>query len=142
MRASYYCGLGLILFLAVGACWISGGLEFYLIYLNLPSLIVICGTCIGALVCNFGIGGSFSAMLALLSPGRTAAVGFRKSAAKTVMLAAVFGGLFYMIMGFIAALANLADLSKIGPALATGLISLLYGCFLALLMVPAYVSEE
>ncbi len=139
MKGSYYCGLGLILFLAVGAGWFSGGLEFYL---NLPSLIVVTGTCIGALICNFGISGSLSAMIVLLSPSRTAAAGFRKSAAKTVMLSALFGGLFYMIMGIITALISLGDLSKIGPSLAVGLISLLYGCFMALLMVPAYVSDE
>ena len=139
MKATYYCGLGLILFLAVGAGLISGGLEYYI---DFPSFLFVSGTCIGALVCNFGLQGSLSAMLVLFSPSREAAAGFRKSAAKTVMLSALFGGLFYLIMGVIAALGSLSDLAKIGPPLATGFLSLLYGSFLALLMVPAYVSEE
>ena len=103
---------------------------------------MVTGTCIGALICNFGLRGSLSAIMAMLYPDNAAATGFRKSAAKTVMLSAVFAGLFYMIMGIIAALANVQDLSKLGPCLATGFISLLYGCFLALLAVPNYVSEE
>jgi flagellar motor component MotA len=139
MKCSYYSGLGLILLLAAGAGWISGDLGYYM---NFTSLLIVSGTCIGALLCNFGLHGSLSAIKVLFSPGRSAAVGFRKSAAKTVMLSGLFGGLFYLIMGVIAALGNLADLSKIGPPLATGFISLLYGSFLALLMVPAYVSEE
>lgn len=138
MKASYFCGIGLILFLAIGTGWISG-LEYYM---DLPSLLVVSGTCIGALVCNFGLQGSLSAILALFSPNRTAVAGFRKSAAKTVMLSGMFGGVFYLIMGVIAALSSLSDLSKIGPPLASGFISLLYGSLLALLMVPAYVSEE
>ena len=138
MKASYFCGIGLILFLAIGTGWISG-LEYYM---DFPSLLVVSGTCIGALVCNFGLQGSLSAILALFSPSRTVVAGFRKSAAKTVMLSGLFGGVFYLIMGVIAALSSLSDLSKIGPPLASGFISLLYGSLLALLMVPAYVSEE
>ena len=139
MKGSYYCGLGLIIFLAAGAAWLSGN---SICYLNLPSLLVVTGTCIGALICNFGLRGTVSAITVMLYPGNAAAAGFRKSAAKTIMLSAMFAGLFYMIMGIIAALSNVQDLSRLGPCLATGFISLLYGCFLALLAVPTYVSEE
>lgn len=139
MKGSYYGGLGLILLLAVGACWISGDIGYYM---NFTSLLIVFGTCIGALLCNFGFYGSLSALHVIFSPGKSAAVGFRRSAAKTVILSGLFGGLFYLIIGVIAALGNLGDLSKIGPPLSTGFLSLLYGSFLALLMVPAYVSEE
>lgn len=139
MKCSYYSGLGLTLLLAIGAGWISGDLGYYI---SFTSLLIVSGTCVSALLCNFGLYGSLNAVQVLFSPSRSAAVGFRKSAAKTVMLSGLFGGLFYLIMGIIAALGNLADLSKIGPPLATGLQSLLYGSFLAILMVPAYVSEE
>lgn len=139
MKASYFCGLGIMVFLAIGTAWLSGGGAFFF---DIPSLLVILGTCLGALLCNFGLRGTLSAVGALLSPGRNYAAGFRKSAAKTIMFSALFGGLFYLIMGVIAALANIEDITKIGPALATGFISLLYGSLLSLLVVPCYVSEE
>lgn len=139
MRVSYFCGLGLILFFAVGAGWLSGGMVYFF---DLPSLLVICGTCLGALLCNFGLRGSASAISALLLIRRAYAAGFRKSAAKTVMLSALFGGLFYLVMGVIVALGSVGDITKLGQALAVGFVSLLYGSLLALLVVPAYVLEE
>lgn len=139
MKYSYYSGLGLICLLAIGVGYISGDPGYYI---NFTSLLIVSGTCIGALLCNFGLYGSLRAIHILISPAKLTAVGFRKSAAKNVMLSGLFGGLFYLIMGVVAALGNLGDLSKIGPPLSTGFLSLLYGSFLALLMVPAYVSEE
>ncbi|MCG8552055.1 MAG: MotA/TolQ/ExbB proton channel family protein [Desulfobacterales bacterium] len=138
MKMSYYLGLGGIVLLAIVAGLVLGPAY----YLNLPSILIVSGTCFGALVCNFGLKGSFSALGALALPDRKTAAGFRKSAAKTVMLSGLFAGLFYLIMGVIAALGSIGDLARIGPSLATGFLSLLYGSFIALLMVPAYVSEE
>jgi flagellar motor component MotA len=136
MKVSYYSGLFLILLLAIGAGWISGDLRYYV---NIPGLLFVSGACIGTLLCNFGLHGSLSAILVLFSPTKSTATGFRKSAAKTVILSGLFGGLFFLIMGVIAALSSLDDLSKIGPSLATGFTSLLYGSFFALIMVPAYI---
>jgi len=104
MKCSYYSGLGLILLLAVGAAWISGDLNYYI---NFTSFLIVSGTCIGALLCNFGLYGSLSALHVLFSPTKSAAAGFRKSAAKTVMLSGLFGGLFYLIMGVVAALGRI-----------------------------------
>ncbi len=94
MRTSYFCGLGIILMLAVGTAWLSGGGPYFF---DIPSLVIILGTCMGALLCNFGLRGTLSAIAALLSPGRAHAAGFRKSAAKTIMFASLFGGTFYLI---------------------------------------------
>ncbi|WP_207261518.1 hypothetical protein [Desulfovibrio sp. Huiquan2017] len=139
MRLSYFCGLGLILLLAIGTGWLSGGGPFFL---DIPSSLVVAGTCLGALICNFGFRGSISAIASLILIDKMHAAGFRKSAAKTVMLSALFSGLFYLILGVISALGDVSDLSHLGRSLATGFISMLYGSFLALLVVPAYVSEE
>jgi flagellar motor component MotA len=139
MKCSYYSGIGLIWILAIGAGWLAGDPSYYM---NITSLLIVSGTCIAALLGNFGFSGSLSAIHSLISPGKATTVGFRKSAAKTVMFSGLFGGLFYLIMEVVAALGNLGDLSKLGPHLSAGLLSLLYGSFLALLMVPAYVSER
>ncbi|GEM_PF-1405418 len=139
MKFSYFAGLGLMLFFAATTVFLSGGTEYFV---DLPSMIAITGTCFGALVCNFGFRGSLTAVASLFSPGPRLAGGFRKSAAKTVILSGLFGGLFYLIVGVVAALGSIGDLSKIGPALALGFLSLLYGSLLALLAVPAYVAGE
>lgn len=139
MKYSYFSGLALILFFTAATVLYSGEVEYYV---DFPSMIAITGTCIGALVCNFGFRGSLTAIASLFSPSPSLAGGFRKSAAKTVILSGLFGGLFYLIVGVVAALGSIGDLSKIGPALALGFLSLLYGSLLALLAVPAYVAGE
>ncbi|WP_147818923.1 hypothetical protein [Salidesulfovibrio onnuriiensis] len=139
MKFSYYAGLAVMLLFAATTMFFSGGTAYFI---DLPSMIAITGTCFGALVCNFGFRGSLTAVGSLFSPGPHLAGGFRKSAAKTVILSGLFGGLLYLIVGVVAALGNIGDLSKIGPALAMGFLSLLYGSLLALIAVPAYVAGE
>lgn len=139
MKVAYFAGLGLIVTFAGMAIVLSGEYEAYW---DIPSFLVVAGCSYGALVCNFGFRGAMSAIAALLSPGTDVSAGFRKSAAKTVILASLIGGLFFFVQGLIAGLSNLGAPETVGPMLGVGLISLMYGSFLALLAVPAYVAGE
>lgn len=139
MKLSYFIGLGLMLAVALATGWMSGAGEYLV---DFVSLAIILATCLGALICNFGPIGSVSAIASLFSFGTDAASGFRKSAALTVILSGLLGGLFYLVIGLIASLSNIQEPAQLGQAIAISFISLLYGSLIALLAIPAYVSAE
>ncbi|WP_316859409.1 MotA/TolQ/ExbB proton channel family protein [uncultured Cohaesibacter sp.] len=139
MKMSYFLGLGLILTVTGATGWLSGANDYLIDFI---SLAIILATCLAALICNFGLRGSFSAIAALVLSDQTISSGFRKSAALTVILSGLLGGLLYLVIGVIATLSSVEDPSLLASSIAVSFISLLYGSLVALLAVPSYVAAE
>lgn len=110
--------IGLVTILAVlfGACYLSGKNVF----VDLPSLLFVAGLTVGSLLYKHGKNG-----VMLWSQGIS--VSEKADIAKTGSRSSLTAGVLGLFIGIVAFLANLGDLSAIGPFLALSLLSVIYG---------------
>ncbi len=128
--------IGIIISLAVFASGIifSGGSM--MLFLDIPSFIIILGFNIGALAVSDGFKPFWIGLTALMGKGSGAGKEDLMAAAESFDLMArcsIGGGFIGLLMATVMLLVNLNDTAHLGPYLAIAILTVLYGFMLAFL---------
>ena len=108
-----FVGIIILIGSIIGAMSLSSTLHYFL---DLPSLLIVVGPVIGALISRHG----FQGFKDLFSSDN-------KEVLTTIGVTALVSGVLGSIIGYVAMLANLTNTSMIGPSMAVSLLSSFYG---------------
>lgn len=124
-----------------------GGINgnYWIRFIDLPSFCCVAGVTVLILVASGRLGAFFkgiglafrkSSILVDASTERDSEVKASFSAIKTAITANLFGGLFGTLTGLMYMLTQLTSPEQVGPTVAVALITMFYGLFFAIILLP------
>ncbi len=135
-----------VLFALLGVCIILAGISFGGVvahFINLPSMLIVFGITLFFTFAHHSVRPTVLALAAALKEGTASSIEIKQHirVLSTARVLASASGVIGTLIGLVNMLANLDDPTHIGPAMAVGLLTLLYGVILAELFIGPLINR-